>query len=58
MLFDLPHLAMTEASRGFSRAGEPVWDFSRGMTGAQGASRVAPGKSSLHASFEGERVIA
>ena len=26
--------------------------------GAQGASRVAPGKSSLHASGEGERVIA
>ena len=24
---------MTEASRGFSGAGEPVWDFSRGMTG-------------------------
>ena len=31
------HLAMTEASRGFSRAGEPVWDFSRGMTGSSGS---------------------
>ena len=28
------------------------------VRGAQGASRVAPGKSSLHASGEGERVIA
>ena len=24
-------------SRGFSRAGEPVWDFSRGMTGSSGS---------------------
>ena len=31
------HLAMTEAYRGFSRAGEPVWDFSRGMTGSSGS---------------------
>ena len=31
------HLATTEASRGFSRAGEPVWDFSRGMTGSSGS---------------------
>ena len=31
------HLAMTEASRGFSGAGEPVWDFSRGMTGSSGS---------------------
>ena len=31
------HLAMTEASRVFSRAGEPVWDFSRGMTGSSGS---------------------
>ena len=26
-----------EASRGFSGAGEPVWDFSRGMTGSSGS---------------------
>ena len=31
------HLAMTEASRVFSRAGEPVWDFSRGMSGSSGS---------------------
>ena len=31
------HLVMTEASRGFSRAGEPVWDFSRGVTGSSGS---------------------
>ena len=31
------HLAMTEAFRVFSRAGEPVWDFSRGMTGSSGS---------------------
>ena len=32
---DGPHLTMTDAYRGFSRAGEPVWDFSRGMTGTK-----------------------
>ena len=32
-----PHLAMTGASCWFSRAGEPVWDFSRGMTGSSGS---------------------
>ena len=30
-------LTMTEASRGFSGAGEPVWDFSRGMSGSSGS---------------------
>ena len=32
-----PHLTMTGASRGFSRAGAPVWDFSRVMTGSSGS---------------------
>ena len=31
-----PHLAIMGASRVFSRAGVPVWDFSRGMTGSSG----------------------
>ena len=53
-----PHLAMTGASRGFSRAEAQVWCFPRGMLGAQGASCVAPGKSGLHARGEGECVIA
>ena len=49
-----PHLAMTGASRGFSRAEAQVWCFPRGMLGAQGASCVAPGKSGLHARGKGE----
>ena len=53
-----PHLAMTGASRGFSRAEAQVWCFPRGMLGAQGASCAAPGKSGLHARGEGECVIA
>ena len=53
-----PHLAMTGASRGFSRAAAQVWCFSRGTTGSSRASRVAPGKSGLHERGEGECVIA
>ena len=42
-----PHLAMTGASRGFSRAVALVWGFSRGTTGSSGslfygASEVRP----------------
>ena len=55
---DGPHLAMTEGSCGFSRVAAPVWGFTRGTTGSQGASRVAPGKSGLHVRGEGERIIA
>ena len=32
-----PHLEMTGASRGFSRAVAPVWGFSRGTTGSSGS---------------------
>ena len=32
-----PHLEMTGASRGFSRAAAPVWGFSRGTTGSSGS---------------------
>ena len=53
-----PHLAMTGASGGFSRAAAPVWGLSRGTTGSSGASRVPPEKSGLHAGGKGERVIA
>ena len=34
---EVPNLAMTVASRGFSRAAAPVWGFSRGMTGSSGS---------------------
>ena len=53
-----PHLTMTGASHVFSRAEVPVWGFHEVGWGAQGASRVVPGKSGLHARGEGERVIA
>ena len=43
-----PHLTMMGASREFSRAAVPVWGFHEVGRGAQGASRVAPGKSGLH----------
>ena len=46
------------ASRGFSRAGEPVWDFSRGMTGSSGSLSCGAREVKSHASGEGERVIA
>ena len=32
-----PHLEMTGASRGFSRAAAPVWGFSRGTMGSSGS---------------------
>ena len=35
---DGPHLTITGASRGFSRAAAPVWGFSRGTTGTSGQS--------------------
>ena len=53
-----PHLAMTGAFQGFPRAAAPVGVFSRGTRGSQGAYRVAPGKSGLHARDEGKRVMA
>ena len=34
---EVPNLAMTVASRGFSRAVAPVWGFARGMTGSSGS---------------------
>ena len=34
---EVPNLAMTVASRGFSRAAAPVWGFSRGMMGSSGS---------------------
>ena len=49
---------MTEGSCGFSRAAAPVWVSHEARRGAQGASRVAPGKSGLHVRGEGERIIA
>ena len=42
----------------FSRAEVPVWGFHEVGRGAQGASRVVPGKSGLHVGGEGERIIA
>ena len=48
-----PHLAMTGASRGFSRAAVPVWGFHEVGRGAQGASRVAPGKLGFNGHVEG-----
>ena len=39
-----PHLTMMGVSREFSRAAVPVWGFHEVGRGAQGASRVAPGK--------------
>ena len=53
-----PHLAMTAVSRGFSRVRRQCGVSHEVRRGAQGASRVAPGKSDLHASGQGERVIA
>ena len=40
-----PHLSLTGASCGFSRTAAPVWVFSRGTMGTQGASCVVLGKS-------------
>ena len=47
-----------EGSRGFFKLQRDVWGFLKLRRGTQGASCVAPGKSSLHSSCEGERGIA
>ena len=44
---------MTGASHVFSRAEVPVWGFHEVGRGAQGASRVAPGKLGFHGRGEG-----
>ena len=48
-----PHLTMTGASREFSREAVPVWGFHEVGRGAQGASRVVPGKLGFHGHGEG-----
>ena len=48
-----PHLTMMGASREFSRAAVPVWGFHEVGRGAQGASRVAPGKLGFNGRGEG-----
>ena len=48
-----PRFAMTGASREFSRAAVPVWGFHEVGRGAQGASRVAPGKLGFNGRGEG-----
>ena len=48
-----PHLTMTGASREFSRAAVPVWGFHEVGRGAQGASRVAPGKLGFNGRGQG-----
>ena len=53
-----PHIAMTGASRAFSRGAVPGWGFSQDTMGSSGVSRVVTGKTGLHARVEGERVIA
>ena len=53
-----PHLSMTGESRGCSLAAASVCGFSRGTTARSVSLCGAPGKSGLHASGEGERVIA
>ena len=53
-----PHLVMTGAYRGFSRAAVPEWGFRRGTTGSSGNSLQESGKSGLHAHGDGERVFA
>ena len=52
-----PHLAMMGESHGFSQAAVPVWGFHEVGRGAQGASRVAPGKLGFNGR-RGECVIA
>ena len=44
---------MMGASREFSRAAVPVWAFHEVGLGAQGASRVAPGKLGFNGRGEG-----
>ena len=53
-----PHLEMMGSSRGFFELRPQCGVSHEVRRGAQGASRVAPGKSGLHASGERELVIA
>ena len=53
-----PHLAMSGESRGFSGAAVQCGVSHKVRPGAQGASRMVSGKSSLHTSGEGAHVIA
>ena len=55
---DGPHLEMTGAFLGFSRAAAPVWGFTRGTTGSSGSLSCGARKSGLHVRGEGERIIA
>ena len=48
-----PHLTMMGASREFSRVAVPGWGFHEVGRGAQGASRVAPGKLGFNGRGEG-----
>ena len=48
-----PHLTMMGASREFSQVAVPVWGFHEVGWGAQGASRVAPGKLGFNGRGEG-----
>ena len=52
-----PHLTMTGASHVFSRAEVPVWGFHEVGRGAQGASRVAPGKLGFNGRGEGNESL-
>ena len=52
------HVAKTGASRGFLELRRQCGVSHEVRRGAQGASRVAPGKSGLHVSGERELVIA
>ena len=52
------HIAMTGASRAFSRGVVPGWGFSQDTMGSSGSLSCGEGKSGLHARVEGERVIA
>ena len=54
---DGPHLSIMEASPGFQELRRQYGLSHEVQRGAQGASRVVPGKSSLHARGEGERKI-
>ena len=47
-----PHLAMTGASRGFSRAAESVWGFSRGTKGSSGS--LSCGNSEVRSPWAGQ----
>ena len=55
---DGPHLSIMEASPGFQELRRQYGLSHEVQRGAQGASRVATGKSVLHASGQGEHVIA